>query len=69
MDLTLFETIRAKLGLAHMGKPALIGLTALLVMVAVTAGRMIIDTATATEIALEPAETSVEEGSAGSSSA
>ena len=69
MDLTLFETIRAKLGLAHMGKPALIGLTALLVMVAVTAGRMIIDTATATEIVLEPAEAHVEEGSASSSSA
>ena len=68
MDLTLFETLRAKLGLAHMGKPALIGLTALLVMVAVTAGRMIIDTATATEIALEPAETLIEESSASSSS-
>lgn len=68
MDLTLFETIRAKLGLAHMGKPALIGLTALLVMVAVTAGRMIIDTATATEIPLEPAETHIAEVSASSSS-
>ena len=53
MDLTLFEEIRAKLGLASVGKPALIGLTAILVMVAVVAGRTIIDTATATEISIE----------------
>lgn len=56
MDLTLLEELRAKLGLATLGKPALIGLAAIMVMVAVFAGRMIIDTATATPITIEHGE-------------
>lgn len=53
MDLTLFETLKAKLGLVNASKPALVGLAALFVMVAVFAGRFFIDTATATEITIE----------------
>ena len=53
MELTNWKTIGAKLGLATLGRPALIGLAAIMVMVAAFAGRIIIDAATATEIPLE----------------
>ena len=53
MELRNFENIGAKLGLAGLEKPVLIGLTAIMVMVAVFAGRIVIDAATATEITLE----------------
>ena len=62
MDLTFFENLRSKLGLSPLGKPALIGLTALLVMVAVMAGRYAIDTATATEIQLDHENPAMESG-------
>lgn len=52
MDLTILETLKSKLGFVSLGKPALIGMAALLIMVAVYTGRVIIDTATATEIDL-----------------
>lgn len=55
MDLRQREEMTSKLGLARLGKPALIGLTALIIMVAVAAGRMAIDTATATDITVERA--------------
>jgi len=67
MDLTLLEELRAKLGLATLGKPALIGLAAIMVMVAVFAGRMIIDTATATPIAIEHGENAISSDSGKSS--
>ena len=72
MGLTFSDSIRSKLDLAHAGKPALVGAAALLVMVAVFAGRMLIDTATATDIHLhrssestyvESAESEIQKGS------
>ena len=53
MDLDTLENLRTKLNLSTVGKPALIGLALLIVMVAATAGRFAIDAATATEIPLE----------------
>ena len=53
MDLNELENLKSKIDLSRVGKPALIGLAMILVMVAVTAGRYAIDTATATEIQLE----------------
>ena len=53
MELTNWKSIRAKLGLATIGRPALIGLAAIVVMVAVFAGRIVIDAATATEITIQ----------------
>ena len=53
MDLATFEEMRTKLAIANLSKPALVGLAAFIVMVAVLAGRNIIGTATATEIDLE----------------
>ena len=53
MDLDALENLKSKIDLSSVGKPALIGLAMLLVMVAVTAGRFAIDAATATEIPLE----------------
>lgn len=53
MDLDALENMKSKIDLSSVGKPALIGLAMLLVMVAVTAGRFAIDAATATEIPLE----------------
>ena len=47
MDLTLWEQIRTKLTNPRMGKYAVVGLAALLVLVAVFAGKSIIDAATA----------------------
>ena len=52
MELKHYENIRSKLGLARVSKPALAGLTALLVMVAVFAGNAILETATANDIQL-----------------
>ena len=49
MDLDTLEKMHSKLSLADLGKPALIGIAALVIMVAVLAGRNIIGTATATE--------------------
>lgn len=57
MDLNELENLRMKFDLSRMGKPALIGLALIFVMVAVMAGRYAIDTATATEIQLEHGET------------
>lgn len=53
MDLNALENIKSKIDLSSVGKPALIGLAILLVMVAVAAGRFGIDAATANEIQLQ----------------
>ncbi len=53
VDLDALENLKMKIDLSSVGKPALIGLAMLLVMVAVTAGRFAIDAATATEIPIE----------------
>lgn len=47
-----FETIKSKLSLVRLGKPALVGLAAIAIMVAVFAGRILMGTATATEFNL-----------------
>lgn len=49
------RNIASKLNLASVGKPALAGAIALVVMVAVVAGRIVIDTATANVFEIEPA--------------
>ena len=49
------RNIASKLNLASVGKPALAGAFALVVMVAVVAGRIVIDTATASVFEIEPA--------------
>ena len=59
------ENLQAKIGFSAMGKPAIIGLTALLVMVAVLAGRYAIDTATATEIELDRSGQATQEAESG----
>lgn len=60
MRLTSFEPPVEKLGLASLGKPAIVGAIALVVMVAVVAGRIMIDTATANVFEVEPAREQVE---------
>ena len=52
MDLDTLEKMHSKLSLADLGKPALIGIAVLVIMVAVLAGRNLIGTATATEFEL-----------------
>lgn len=52
MDLDTLEKMHSKLSLADLGKPALVGIAALVIMVAVLAGRNLIGTATATEFEL-----------------
>lgn len=63
MDLDTLENLRTKLDLSTVGKPALIGLALLIVMVAATAGRFAIDAATATEIPIEHAADSEHDSS------
>ena len=53
METKNLNHIWSKLGLAAVGKPALIGLAAIVIMVAVFAGRIVIDAATATEIPID----------------
>ena len=47
MDLNTWEDIGSRLDLSRLGKPALIGLAAIVIMVAVIAGKNIVDAATA----------------------
>ena len=61
MDLDTLEKIHSKLSLADLGKPALIGIAVLVIMVAVLAGRNLIGTATATEFELSSDASSIEE--------
>ena len=61
MDLDTLEKMHSKLSLADLGKPALIGIAALVIMVAVLAGRNLIGTATATEFELSSDASSIEE--------
>lgn len=53
MDFDTFETLKEKIGVSGFGKPALVGLAAIMVMVAVLAGRYAFDTATAKEFQIE----------------
>ena len=68
MDLNTFESIRSKLSLAELGKPALIGIAALLVMVAVLAGRNLMGTATANEFEIQHSASSPAEDFGGENS-
>ena len=61
MDLDTLEKMHSKLSLADLGKPALIGIAALVIMVAVLAGRNLIGTATATEFELSSDTSSIED--------
>ena len=61
MDLDTLEKMHSKLSLADLGKPALIGIAVLVIMVAVLAGRNLIGTATATEFELSSDASSIEE--------
>ena len=61
MDLDTLEKMHSKLSLAELGKPALIGIAVLVIMVAVLAGRNLIGTATATEFELSSDASSIEE--------
>lgn len=61
MDLDTLEKMHSKLSLADLSKPALVGVVALIIMVAVLAGRNIIGTATATEFELASEPSSIEE--------
>lgn len=54
MDDIPFNEIKDKLNFSAIPKPALIGIVAVLVVVAVLAGRLLIGTATANEFVLEP---------------
>lgn len=56
MELSIWEEIRDRLNLSALGKPAVIGLAALLAMVAVFAGKNLIETATASDFQIEHAE-------------
>lgn len=56
MDLETFEEIGRKLSLSAMGKPALIGIVAILVVVAVAAGRLLWGAATVDEFSLSKAD-------------
>ena len=67
MDLDTLEGIRERLNLAHMSKPALIGIAVILVMVAVTAGRLLIGTATANEFELSKGSSEVRSEQTGES--
>ena len=60
MDLDTLEKMHSKLSLADLGKPALIGIAVLVIMVAVLAGRNLIGTATATEFVLSSGASSIE---------
>jgi len=61
MDLDTLEKMHSKLSLADLGKPALVGIAALVIMVAVLAGRNLIGTATATEFELSSDAASIDE--------
>lgn len=68
MDLDLLEEMRDRVGASGMGKPALMGLVTMIVVVAVIAAGRLIGTATATDFQLEqpseaaaPSESSVAE--------
>ena len=67
MEPVPFEAIKSKLSLAPLGKPALVGLAAIAIMVAVFAGRILMGTATATEFNLshESAQSNTAVGSEG----
>ena len=58
MELNIWEDIRDRLNLTALGKSAIIGIAALIVMVAVFAGKNIADTATASEFEVDRAQTS-----------
>ena len=64
MDLSIWEELRDRLNLTALGKPTIIGIAALLAMVAVFAGKNIIETATASDFQVERAEAQSAEPSA-----
>lgn len=61
MDSNTLRNLASKLSLASVGKPAIAGALALVVMVAVVAGRTMIDTATANVFEIEPAHEQAEQ--------
>ena len=69
MDLNAIDETTNRLDLSGLGKPALIGLAALVIMVAVFAGKNIIDTATANDFEIEHDQAAVvEDGDSAQSS-
>lgn len=56
MDYTLMEELRDKLNLSSLSKPVLAGIVVVFVVVAVMAGRLIADAATASEVVVAPAD-------------
>ncbi|MBQ9003387.1 MAG: ComEA family DNA-binding protein [Eggerthellaceae bacterium] len=58
MDLETIADLKDRFSLANLSKPALIGLVAILVMVAVAAGRLLIGTATANDFEISKAASS-----------
>lgn len=56
MELSIWDEIRDRLNLSALGKPAIIGIAALLAMVAVFAGKNLIETATASDFQVDRAE-------------
>ena len=68
MDQNTLEDIRIKLSSARLGKPVLIGIVAVLIMVAVLAGIHINDTATASQFRIDQAASSQKAASASAAS-
>ena len=66
MDMESFETMREKLSLSELSKPAIVGLAVIMVMVAVMAGRYAIDTATAKDFAIDREASELSDATAGS---
>ena len=58
MELETIEDLKDRFSLANLSKPALIGLVAILVMVAVAAGRLLIGTATANDFEISKSASS-----------
>lgn len=61
MDPLSLSELRSKLSLEAIPKPALVGIVAVILMVAVLVGRLLLNTATANEIAFEPSPAEVSE--------
>ena len=64
MDTGIWNELRNRLGFSALGKPALIGLAALLTMVAVLAGKNLVETATANDFVVVHSEASAQAGTA-----
>ncbi len=60
MEPNSFESMKSKLNLADLSKPALVGCAAIILMVAVLAGRIVLETATAKDFDFARAEKSSE---------